>query len=432
MSEILPSSVSSSINEEPRFYHHNHSSSTMREQKQHPSSVNIINKYYGEGGNTNSEEDDRKQQPSQEMDELNMEDHPNNEKEFSRNLFNNDNLNSNVVGGEEDIIEKSQQLMKSIKNGQYQQGFSEVKAIEPSTTHSTTQETIESYTEPKREVGFDRFSVESTKNMASKKNNIEQKKGQEKSTKDSSQTQTLIDTIFSPFYWIIGSNQNVNNDKKQKLQNANATEKPQTQESKETSGELTTGEKEKPTAVFPSKKPERTGDSSSSILSTIFSTSLFSSSGNKKQDEKTEPKRDESKKESKRKTSGSPLKWIERFGADAGKAASNALKDPLERLASSPVLATGEVIVVHSLDFDNIDFRRIFKYFLFMVFTWRFSHTFFGTLLPALLGIRRRNRARSIEPLGQTYVPIQHITTIPSKTKGAPSVTFIPPNHHHH
>ncbi|KAG2373978.1 hypothetical protein C9374_011643 [Naegleria lovaniensis] len=389
----------------------NHSSTSITEQKQQPSSVNIINRYYEEG-NIQSEDNDQKKQ-SQEMDELNVDDNQMIEKEFSKNLFDNE------MGGEEDIISQSQQLMKSIKSGQYRPN--EVKTSEPLTSNSMTA--LESGTETTKQVGFDRFSVESTKRDVPKKSKTEQKKSPDKSTKDANQTQTFIDTIFSPFYWIIGSNQN--NSKKEKQQNATGTEdKSKTQESKETAHSTSN---EKSTAVTSSKKPESTSDTSSSILSTIFSSSLFSSSSNKKHDENPEPKKDEPKKESKRRTTGSPLKWIERFGADAGKAASNALKDPLERLASSPVLATGEVIVVHSLDFDNIDFRRIFKYFLFMVFTWRFSNTFFGTLLPALVGIRRR---RIEQQTGQTFVPIQHITTVPSKTKGAPSITFIPPQNY--
>jgi hypothetical protein len=60
---------------------------------------------------------------------------------------------------------------------------------------------------------------------------------------------------------------------------------------------------------------------------------------------------------------------IQNFGADAGKTMSDTLKDPLTQLAKSPVLRTGEVLVVHSVDFESLRLKKTLYYlFVFILF----------------------------------------------------------------
>jgi hypothetical protein len=82
----------------------------------------------------------------------------------------------------------------------------------------------------------------------------------------------------------------------------------------------------------------------------------------------------------KRRSGNSYTHWIsdimQRFATDASKTVTEAFKEPLELLSRSPVLRTGEVIVMHSIDFESLQLHRIFKYLSLFVFFVQFSKMF--------------------------------------------------------
>ena len=86
----------------------------------------------------------------------------------------------------------------------------------------------------------------------------------------------------------------------------------------------------------------------------------------------------------KRRKGNSYTHWIsdimQRFGTDASKTVTEAFKEPLELLARSPVLRTGEVLVVHSVDFESLRLGKLFKYMGLFVFFLQFSKRFLDRL----------------------------------------------------
>jgi len=293
--------------------------------------------------------------------------------QFARNLYvegdqySNNSQDLSPTEQQEEFLKKSQELMKAIKKG-------EVSATDSEKQHIEKPKQIS-----ENEIGSNRF------------NTTKEKKKSEKSSNQGS----IIDALFSPFSWFMGG----------------GGEKPKVESSEKPTLATVRSQEEKK-----AKSDEKTSDSS------IFSSILPFFSSSKKQTSTSTRSESEQTAVIKKKRRNNALSWIERFGADAGKAASNALKDPLERLASSPVLATGEVLVVHSLDVESIDLRRIFKYFLYMVLTWRFSQTLFGGIIPAILGLNERRRA-----LKQQVTPvILPISSQQIEGGKSPAVTYIP------
>lgn len=65
--------------------------------------------------------------------------------------------------------------------------------------------------------------------------------------------------------------------------------------------------------------------------------------------------------------------FVERFGKDAGKTMSDQLREPLDRLAKSPVLQTGEILVVHTFDIKSIKFKSFLYYLGIFIFFLQFS-----------------------------------------------------------
>jgi len=94
----------------------------------------------------------------------------------------------------------------------------------------------------------------------------------------------------------------------------------------------------------------------------------------------------------KRRKGNSYTHWIsdimQRFGTDASKTVTDAFKEPLELLARSPVLRTGEVLVVHSVDFDSLRLDRLFKYMGLFIFFLQFSKMFLHRLFLRRSGLR--------------------------------------------
>ncbi|KAL0487560.1 developmentally-regulated external PM-anchored protein [Acrasis kona] len=130
---------------------------------------------------------------------------------------------------------------------------------------------------------------------------------------------------------------------------------------------------------------------STGILSFVWSpvASLFGFNSKTKQ--QPEPIIEEIQPEEEKKEKKTYTQWlgklVQKFGADAGKTMSDTLKDPLTQLAKSPVLRTGEVLVVHSVDFESLQLKRIlYQLSIFIVF---------GRLSRHLLNVIFMGRRRS-------------------------------------
>ncbi|EFC44894.1 predicted protein [Naegleria gruberi] len=198
--------------------------------------------------------------------------------EYMKNLYVHNNDNDEDV----DYIKKSQDLMKSIRNGKV------IEYEDVSNEHlSPPRDTLViGKNEIGDSIGSERFSVKPTIEK-SEKSTIEKPKKEKKERRDSGKNEqsSIIDTIFSPFSWMVGgSSKRSAAEQQEKKSSEKATIEEKTPSSQSSEQQSPSNENSN------NSSEEKKAAAEPSILSTIFSSSLFSSKKNSESSQSEEPK----------------------------------------------------------------------------------------------------------------------------------------------